>query len=56
MFLALNKTETHLNLICPYLDTHILTERNQFWAINVLQEFRLDLNWVLHYCRAHVCT
>lgn len=55
IFLALNKIGTYLNLKSPYLDTHILTEKNEFWAINVLQEFRQDPNWVLHCYCAHAC-
>lgn len=55
IFLALNKTETYLNLKSLYLDTHTLIEKNHYWAINVLHEFKLDLNQVLHYPRAHIC-
>ena len=55
IFLALDKTEIYLNLKLISWHTY-LTRKNQFWAINVLQGFRLDLNWVSHYYRARVCT
>ena len=67
-FFKQNKVLSNSNISCPKQNWKILkpetliswhtylTRKNQFWAINVLQGFRLDLNWVSHYYRARVCT